>query len=220
MGIQQLTVSGFCSLEPKVVQFERNGEQRSLVKIGVGVPVGFGDNKTYNFYELVAFEGDPNFKFISEYVSKGDNVVAVGELRTPRIYDSNGTPKVALEVHIKTFDRPSKGQREESGDGNEQGATATAGGAAPQQQAPQGQGQQRSGGGAYQQRPPQGGQQPQRGAAPQGGQARGQAPAGPQRTGGNYQGNRTQSRQTAPQGGQPRGAAPQPGGPSTEDGPF
>src|SRR3954462_1162035 len=125
MGFQLVTISGWCSLEPKVVSFERNGEQRSLVKVGVAVPVGFGDNKTTTFYDVVAFEGDPNFKFMSEYVKRGDNIVAVGDLKPPRTYVSNGETKVALEVTARSFDRPSKAPAGEgAGDGQEQGDQA------------------------------------------------------------------------------------------------
>jgi hypothetical protein len=201
MGFQLVTISGWCSLEPKVVSFERNGEQRSLVKVGVAVPVGFGDNKTVTFYDVVAFEGDSNFKFMSEYVKRGDNIVAVGDLKPPRLYQSNGEWKAALEMHVRSFDRPSKApvegdqQGQEQQDGGQQPAAAAVG---------NGQG---NGG---QQRGNQGGGQQQRNAAPPPQGQRGQAPPPQQRTGGNYQGTRGQSnRQAPPQGGQGRGAAPQ-----------
>lgn len=198
MGFQLVTISGWCSLEPRVHSFERNGEQRSLVKVGVAVPVGFGDNKTMTFFDVVAFEGDSNFKFMSEHVKRGDNVVAVGELKPPRTYVSNGETKVALEVTARSFDRPSKAPAGEgAGDGQ-------------QEQGEQQDGQQpaaAAAGNGGQQRPTNQGVQQRQGAAPQG-QGRGQAPPAQQRTAGNYQGTRQQTNRQAPPQGQ-RGPAPQ-----------
>ena len=80
------------------VELKTTPNGKSVCSFTLAVDRGFGDNKTTDFINCVAWE--QRAEFISKYFSKGNEIRILGEINTRKWQDKDGNNRTSFEVRV------------------------------------------------------------------------------------------------------------------------
>ena len=81
------------------VELKTTPNGKSVCSFTLAVDRGFGDNRTTDFINCVAWE--QRAEFISKYFNKGSEIRILGEINTRKWQDQNGNNRTAFEIRVQ-----------------------------------------------------------------------------------------------------------------------
>lgn len=114
MDINTIVVAGRLARDPET-KFTQTG--KAVTNFSIANDSGFGDKKTTNWINIVAWE--KTSEFVTRYFEKGSKIVVQGRLTTRNYETSNGEKRTSTEVVAdQIFFGDSKPQERAVGGGN------------------------------------------------------------------------------------------------------
>lgn len=80
------------------VELKTTPNGKSVCSFSLAVDRGFGENKTTDFINCVAWE--QRAEFISKYFAKGSEIRILGEINTRKWQDKDGNNRTAFEIRV------------------------------------------------------------------------------------------------------------------------
>ena len=82
------------------VRYTQSG--KAVAKVGIAINQGYGDKKTTDFFNLVAW--DKTAELMSKYLSKGSKILVEGRLKTNNYEDNKGVKHSSVDVVVESVE--------------------------------------------------------------------------------------------------------------------